>query len=133
MVWRADQKSGREAAIHSGLALALGSHPCVAVFLLASISIVRQVLFSVKRKASILENKNAKSRGLGGGGPIKKVTSSFLLCAGTSRLASDNRAPGADAGGCRNGSSSPMPGTVRDRWRSRRDRSARTSKSAISV
>jgi hypothetical protein len=31
MVWRADQDSGREAAIHSGLDSALGSHPCVAL------------------------------------------------------------------------------------------------------
>jgi hypothetical protein len=31
MVKRADQGGGREAAIHSGLDSALGSHPCVAV------------------------------------------------------------------------------------------------------
>ena len=31
MVRRADQDGGREAAIHSGLESALGSHPCVAL------------------------------------------------------------------------------------------------------
>src|SRR5437899_952360 len=94
--------------------------------LLASKTIVRQAPFRVKKKASILENKSAKSRGLGGRAPIRKVTSSFLLFAGTDPPASDSRAPGADAGDCKSRSSSPAPGTDRGRWRSRRDRSART-------
>src|ERR1700689_1104638 len=101
MEQRADQDGGRE-----------GRHPfraCIGArvpslespILLASVSIVRQVPFRVKRKASILENKSAKPRGLGGGAPIMKVTFSFLPCAGKDPPASDSRGPGAGAGDCR--------------------------------
>ena len=87
---------------------------------------------SSKAKTSILK-KSAKSRGLGGVAPIMKVTSSFLLCAGTDLPASDSRAPGAAARDCKSGSSLPTPETVWGRWRSREDKLARTSKSAIGV
>ena len=52
-----NKDGGREAAIHSGLESALGFASLRCPILLSSISIVRQVLFAVKRKASILENK----------------------------------------------------------------------------
>lgn len=65
MEWRANCGGGREAAVHSGLALALGSHPCVALSSAASKTIVRQTRWRVKRSASILENKALNPGGLG--------------------------------------------------------------------
>src|ERR1035437_7896651 len=120
MEQRADQDGGRKAAIHSGLASALGFHPSSYI---ASKSIVRQAPFRVKRKESILENKSGKSQGVWGtASPIKRKTFSFWGCAGTDPPASDSRVPGGAVRSCKNGSSSPAPRTDLGRWRSRRGR-----------
>ena len=59
------------------------------------------------------KTKAVNPGGLGGGAPIMTMTSSFWICAGTGRPASDSRVPGADAGDCRSGSSPPVPETGR--------------------
>src|ERR1700733_15468317 len=124
---RADQDGGPKAAIHSGLESALGSHPCVALYSYQAFRLYGKCLCAVKKKPSILVKNSDKSQGVWGtASPIMTTTSSFWVCAETGLPAFGSRAPGAGAGDCRSGSSFPAPGTVRGRWRNRRDKSART-------
>ena len=57
---------------------------------------------------------------------MKRRTSSFWVCTGTGRPASDSRASGAAVRDCKSGSSVPAREQVRGRRRSRRGKSVRT-------
>src|ERR1019366_73199 len=71
MVRRADSGGGREAAIHSGLDSALGSHPCVALSSYQAPPLYGGCPNIAQQKSSTLEENCDKSWGGGGDKPPK--------------------------------------------------------------
>ena len=108
------------------------SHPCVALSSCQAVQVYGRWPPSGKSK-SIHSGQKAINPGVWGRAPINGVVSSLPLPAGRDRRASCNRGLDAAAGDCRSGSNDPAPATGRRHWRSRPDRSVRTSASARAV
>src|ERR1019366_5527922 len=99
MVRRADSGGGREAAIHSGLDSALGSHPCVALSSYQAPPLYGRWRNPTREKHPFWQKTALNPGGVGGAAPpIMTMTFSLLTGAGTILPASGSRAPGAGAG-----------------------------------